>query len=91
MDLPVHVRADLSQQETNVQQCLNSGMDFFLSKPIRRSAIKHVLERYRLFINREVGHTRAPTIGEAMGSGIDSSAELRSKSNDPEGTFEAQP
>jgi osomolarity two-component system sensor histidine kinase SLN1 len=89
MDLPVHVRADLSQQETNVQQCLNSGMDFFLSKPIRRSAIRHVLERYRLFINKEIVEKRAPTTGESMGSGIASSAQLRSKSNDPEGTCEA--
>jgi osomolarity two-component system sensor histidine kinase SLN1 len=66
MDVPICARADLSRQETNIQQCLDSGMDFFLSKPIRRSAIKHVLERYRLFVNREVEQTRAPTIGNAV-------------------------
>jgi osomolarity two-component system sensor histidine kinase SLN1 len=37
---------DLMQQERNVQDCLNSGMDFFLSKPIRRPALEHVLETY---------------------------------------------
>jgi osomolarity two-component system sensor histidine kinase SLN1 len=28
------------------QECLESGMDFFLSKPIRRPALKHVLKTY---------------------------------------------
>ncbi|KAF2999039.1 Histidine kinase [Curvularia kusanoi] len=35
-------------EETNVQKCLDSGMNFFLSKPINRSAIKQVLIKYCL-------------------------------------------
>ncbi|KAF2853552.1 osmolarity two-component system protein sln1 [Plenodomus tracheiphilus IPT5] len=33
-------------EESNVKECLDSGMDFFLSKPIRRPALKHVLKTY---------------------------------------------
>lgn len=33
-------------EESNVKECLASGMDFFLSKPIRRPALKHVLKTY---------------------------------------------
>ncbi|KAF2789147.1 hypothetical protein K505DRAFT_352768 [Melanomma pulvis-pyrius CBS 109.77] len=33
-------------EESNVRECLESGMDFFLSKPIRRPALKHVLKTY---------------------------------------------
>lgn len=32
--------------EGNVKKCIESGMDFFLSKPIRRPALKQVLKRY---------------------------------------------
>ncbi|KAL1612658.1 Histidine kinase osmosensor [Paraconiothyrium brasiliense] len=33
-------------EEQNVKECLDSGMNFFLSKPIRRPALKHVLKTY---------------------------------------------
>ena len=33
-------------EESNVQECMDSGMDFFLPKPIRRPALKQVLKRY---------------------------------------------
>ncbi|OCL01997.1 hypothetical protein AOQ84DRAFT_305546 [Glonium stellatum] len=33
-------------EESNVKECLDSGMDYFLSKPIRRPALKHVLKTY---------------------------------------------
>ncbi|KAI4853823.1 putative histidine kinase HHK5p [Aureobasidium sp. EXF-8845] len=33
-------------EESNVKDCLDSGMDCFLSKPIRRSALKKVLKEY---------------------------------------------
>jgi len=32
--------------ESNVKQCLDSGMDMFLSKPIRRPALKQVLQKF---------------------------------------------
>jgi osomolarity two-component system sensor histidine kinase SLN1 len=33
-------------EESNVRECMDSGMDFFLPKPIRRLALKQVLKRY---------------------------------------------
>ena len=33
-------------EESNVQECMDSGMDYFLPKPIRRPALKQVLKRY---------------------------------------------
>lgn len=44
-----YTRIDLSvltTAQSNVKQCMESGMDFFLSKPIRRPALKHVLKTY---------------------------------------------
>ena len=32
--------------ESNRLECIESGMDYFLAKPIRRPALKHVLKRY---------------------------------------------
>ena len=33
-------------EESNVRECLDSGMNYFLSKPIRRPALKKVLNQY---------------------------------------------
>jgi osomolarity two-component system sensor histidine kinase SLN1 len=33
-------------EESNVKECIDSGMDEFLSKPIRRPALKQVLKRF---------------------------------------------
>ncbi|GAB7355162.1 hypothetical protein MBLNU459_g5730t1 [Dothideomycetes sp. NU459] len=33
-------------EESNVKDCLDSGMNYFLSKPIRRPALKQVLKEY---------------------------------------------
>ena len=33
-------------EESNVKECIASGMNEFLSKPIRRPALKHVLEKF---------------------------------------------
>ena len=43
------------------QECLDSGMNFFLSKPIRRPALKHVLKTYCPPIPEEDGEATAPT------------------------------
>ena len=40
-------------EESNVQECMESGMDFFLPKPIRRPALKHVLKKYCATIPEE--------------------------------------
>lgn len=33
-------------EESNVKECYDSGMDYFLPKPIRRPALKQVLNKY---------------------------------------------
>ncbi|KAL9610274.1 MAG: hypothetical protein Q9167_005019 [Letrouitia subvulpina] len=33
-------------EDSNVKECMDSGMDFFLPKPIRRPALKQVLKKY---------------------------------------------
>lgn len=33
-------------EESNVKECMESGMDMFLSKPIRRPALKQVLKKF---------------------------------------------
>ncbi|KAF1914232.1 hypothetical protein BDU57DRAFT_287602 [Ampelomyces quisqualis] len=47
-------------EESNVKECLDSGMDFFLSKPIRRPALKHVLKTYCPTIPEEDGESTTP-------------------------------
>ncbi|KAI8933844.1 hypothetical protein NX059_009544 [Plenodomus lindquistii] len=60
-------------EESNVKECLDSGMDFFLSKPIRRPALKHVLKTYCPTILEEEAEAPTPpsqfkaTISEANG------------------------
>lgn len=49
-------------EESNIQQCYDSGMDFFLSKPIRRPALKHVLKTYCAPIPEEDGESSAAAI-----------------------------
>jgi osomolarity two-component system sensor histidine kinase SLN1 len=43
-----------------LQECLASGMDFFLSKPIRRPALKHVLKTYCPTIPEEDAESTTP-------------------------------
>ena len=45
--------------ESNARECIDSGMDFFLPKPIKRPALKQVLKRY------------CPTIPEEKEPGAD--------------------
>lgn len=33
-------------EESNVKECMESGMDMFLAKPIRRPALKQVLKKF---------------------------------------------
>lgn len=40
-------------EESNVKECMASGMDFFLPKPIRRPALKQVLKKYCTTIPEE--------------------------------------
>jgi len=43
-------------EESNVKECMESGMDEFLSKPIRRPALKQVLKKFAT-IEEEPGET----------------------------------
>jgi len=49
---PIVALSALSE-ENNIQDCLDSGMDSFLSKPIRRPALKQVLKTYCAPITEE--------------------------------------
>ncbi|KAI9806413.1 MAG: Histidine kinase [Piccolia ochrophora] len=40
-------------EESNVKECMDSGMNFFLAKPIRRPALKEVLKTYCATIPEE--------------------------------------
>lgn len=47
-------------EESNVKDCLESGMNYFLSKPIRRPALKKVLKEYCAPIPEEVDEEVSP-------------------------------
>ncbi|PNP46540.1 hypothetical protein TGAMA5MH_01998 [Trichoderma gamsii] len=49
-------------EESNVKECIESGMDEFLSKPIRRPALKKVLKKFVTI--PEEPETTAPTMTE---------------------------
>ena len=40
-------------EKSNEDECMASGMDYFLAKPIRRPALKHVLKKYCATIPEE--------------------------------------
>lgn len=42
-------------EESNIKECYDSGMDFFLPKPIRRPELKKVLNKYFSTIHEEGG------------------------------------
>lgn len=49
---PIVALSALSE-ENNIQDCIDSGMNSFLSKPIRRPALKQVLRTYCAPISEE--------------------------------------
>jgi osomolarity two-component system sensor histidine kinase SLN1 len=63
-------------EESNIRDCLDSGMDFFLSKPIRRPMLKKVLKEYCAPIAEEeeecgaaAGGERKKSAGGGLGGG----------------------
>ncbi|KAF2808282.1 uncharacterized protein BDZ99DRAFT_51002 [Mytilinidion resinicola] len=58
-------------EESNVKECLDSGMDFFLAKPIRRPALKHVLKTYCPPIPEEEGEVVMPLVKESSSKAND--------------------
>ncbi len=66
-------------EESNIQDCYDSGMDFFLPKPIRRPELKKVLHIYCPTIHEEDGE-----MGGSAGpktNGIKSSKSAENKSS----------
>ena len=51
-------------EESNVKECLDSGMDFFLPKPIRRPALKQVLKRYCATIEEAAEEPDSPPMSK---------------------------
>lgn len=52
-------------EESNVKDCLDAGMNYFLAKPIRRPQLKHVLKTYCSTIREEGGQAMSD-VGSAM-------------------------
>lgn len=53
-------------EESNVKECIESGMDEFLSKPIRRPALKQVLKKFATILEEEPETTHANGNGKTM-------------------------
>jgi osomolarity two-component system, sensor histidine kinase SLN1 len=49
-------------EKSNEDECMASGMDYFLAKPIRRPALKHVLKKYCATIPEEDSELASPKI-----------------------------
>jgi osomolarity two-component system sensor histidine kinase SLN1 len=49
-------------EESNIKDCLESGMNYFLSKPIRRPQLKKVLKQYCAPIPEEVADELTPPL-----------------------------
>jgi osomolarity two-component system sensor histidine kinase SLN1 len=64
-------------EESNVKECMDSGMNYFLAKPIRRPALKHVLKTYCAPIPEEAEGGQA--IDEATASPSNSEETQSSK------------
>lgn len=69
-------------EKSNEEECMASGMDHFLPKPIRRPALKQVLKKYCATIPEEEGEgsmlqvpTRRTTGDDATPTDTDSSRE----------------
>jgi osomolarity two-component system, sensor histidine kinase SLN1 len=49
-------------EESNIKDCYDSGMDFFLPKPIKRRELKKVLNKYYPPIHEEEGENPVPAV-----------------------------
>ena len=62
-------------EESNIKDCYDSGMDFFLPKPIRRPELKKVLKKYCPTIHEEDVETGGSAVRETNSSKSSTSAE----------------
>jgi osomolarity two-component system sensor histidine kinase SLN1 len=51
-------------EESNVKECMDSGMNYFLPKPIRRPALKQVLKKYCPTIPEAAEEPESPLVPE---------------------------
>jgi osomolarity two-component system, sensor histidine kinase SLN1 len=49
-------------EKSNEDECMASGMDYFLAKPIRRPALKQVLKKYCATIPEEESEGSSPAV-----------------------------
>ncbi|KAF4981559.1 hypothetical protein FDECE_17664 [Fusarium decemcellulare] len=49
-------------EESNVKECIDSGMDEFLAKPIRRPALKQVLKKFATIPEEPENEKRSPSV-----------------------------
>ena len=52
-------------EESNIKDCYDSGMNFFLPKPIRRPELRKVLSKYCPTIEEEEAENGAPVVPES--------------------------
>lgn len=55
-------------EESNIKDCYDCGMDFFLPKPIRRPELKKVLNKYCPTIHEEEGEHAALAVPKVHGT-----------------------
>ncbi len=55
-------------EESNIKDCYESGMDFFLPKPIRRPELKKVLNKYCPTIHEEEGEHGGSAVQKLNGT-----------------------
>lgn len=72
-------------EESNVKDCLDAGMNYFLAKPIRRPQLKHVLKTYCSTIREEgqsgpMSDVSSATTTEKVGGGGAGGASLAGSS-----------
>jgi osomolarity two-component system, sensor histidine kinase SLN1 len=68
-------------EESNIKDCYDSGMDFFLPKPIRRPELKKVLSKYCPTIHEEDVEKAGPSVSKMNGVRSSRSAEKKGSSN----------
>ena len=76
-------------EESNVQECMESGMDYFLPKPIRRPALKQVLKRYCATIP-ETEEPESPPVDKGKAPQVDGNITAESSEGTTEGSEETK-
>jgi osomolarity two-component system sensor histidine kinase SLN1 len=76
-------------EKSNEEECMASGMDHFLPKPIRRPALKQVLKKYCATIPEEEGEGSTMLIPRA--NGLKESSPTDSRGTSITGSLEVKP